>query len=166
MNQAAIRAYIARHVRRRDAVDNLAQEVFVAAFRGFDGYRGDAPLRSWLIGVARRRLYDYLREEMRRRAREADDLGAAIDGWRVERVESDTRSPLDREREAVALAACIRGLAKDKAELVRAHYFRGRSLTDLASALGRKESAVRMTLMRIRQGLRACVRSRLAMEGA
>jgi DNA-directed RNA polymerase specialized sigma24 family protein len=40
-------------------------------------------------------------------------------------------------------------------------YFKARSISDMARALGKREGTVRMTLLRLRQALRACVEKRL-----
>jgi len=47
-----------------DAVPDVAQEVFLAAFRGldgFDGRRADATFRGWLWTIARSRIVEYHR---------------------------------------------------------------------------------------------------------
>ncbi|MBC8354024.1 MAG: sigma-70 family RNA polymerase sigma factor [Planctomycetes bacterium] len=47
-----------------DAVADIAQEVFMAAFRGldgFDGRRADATFRGWLWTIARSRVIDFHR---------------------------------------------------------------------------------------------------------
>jgi RNA polymerase sigma-70 factor, ECF subfamily len=38
----------------RQSADDLAQETFLRAYRGMDSYRGEAPVRSWLLTIARR----------------------------------------------------------------------------------------------------------------
>lgn len=38
----------------RQSADDLAQETFLRAYRGLESYRGDAPVRSWLLTIARR----------------------------------------------------------------------------------------------------------------
>jgi RNA polymerase sigma-70 factor (ECF subfamily) len=47
--------------------DDLAQEAFERALRALPGYRGDAPVRVWLLGIARRTCMDALRRHARRR---------------------------------------------------------------------------------------------------
>jgi RNA polymerase sigma-70 factor (ECF subfamily) len=42
----------------RDTAEDLTQEVFLAAYRGQDGYTGRVPLIAWLLGIARRRWRD------------------------------------------------------------------------------------------------------------
>jgi RNA polymerase sigma-70 factor (ECF subfamily) len=160
-HQAAVRAYAARYVRGRDAIDDLAQEIFLAAHRGLGAYRGEAPFRLWLLGIGRRRVSLHMRDEARWRAHETPGLDAAVARWQAELVDSDEERLAELDREMTALAACLQKLPPDNAEVIRAHYFRAQSLVSIAQRLGKKESAVRMALLRIRQALRACVEQRL-----
>src|SRR6266852_2395730 len=62
--------WVYSYVRRRvmpqtEVAEDLVQEVFVAAWRGLKSYRGDASLRSWLLGIARHKVDDYYRKRLR-----------------------------------------------------------------------------------------------------
>jgi RNA polymerase sigma-70 factor (ECF subfamily) len=59
-------AYV-RHrlIPRADLVDDVVQEVFLAAWENLDRYQGSAPLRHWLMGIARHKVEDYYRTRLR-----------------------------------------------------------------------------------------------------
>ena len=46
-----VHRWMARAVGEQDA-DDLTQEVFLKAYRGLSGFRGDAPPRAWLASIA------------------------------------------------------------------------------------------------------------------
>lgn len=48
---AAVHRWMARAVGEQDA-DDMAQEVFLKAYRGLARFRGDAPPRAWLASIA------------------------------------------------------------------------------------------------------------------
>ena len=48
-------------------VDDLVQDTYVRAFGGLARYRGDAPVRVWLLAIARRVCADHVRRRQRRR---------------------------------------------------------------------------------------------------
>src|SRR6516165_12705768 len=54
-----------RLIPRADLADDLVQEVFLAAWESLDKFRGDAPLRSWLLGIARHKVEDHYRKRLR-----------------------------------------------------------------------------------------------------
>lgn len=163
-HQGAVRGLLARYLRARDAVDDLAQEVFLAALRGIDGYRGDATFRLWLLAIARRHAAGHLRDQIRRRARGANVLELAIMGWHADALERGVVAARDDELWLAALQDCLGRLPAESAALVSAHYFRAESLADIARRHGKREGALRMTLLRIRQALRECVQRRLMVE--
>jgi RNA polymerase sigma-70 factor (ECF subfamily) len=53
LHQASVRAYLAGLIRDAEAVDDVAQEAFLGAYRSLDAYQGDSSFRTWLCGVAR-----------------------------------------------------------------------------------------------------------------
>ena len=54
MHQAVVRAYLGAHVREAEAADDLAQEVFLRAFRRLDAFQlpDSGTMRPWLLGIA------------------------------------------------------------------------------------------------------------------
>ena len=53
-----------RLVPRADLVEDLVQEIVFAAWQALRGFRGDADLRSWVMGIARHKLEDYYRKRI------------------------------------------------------------------------------------------------------
>jgi len=165
LHQSRVRAYLGRYVRDAATVDDLAQEVFLSAFNTLNTYEGSAPLGVWLIGIARHRALQYLREEGRRKTRESGRLQVVLAEWRLEQAETADDDKLSN-REMAALETCVKTLPQHSGKLISDYYFKARNLVDIAKETGRKESTVRMTLLRIRQALRDCIEDRLISGGA
>ena len=155
LHQGRVRAYLRRYVFDADMADDLAQETFLAAYRTLDGRNPAAPLDLWLLGIARNRVLSYLRDASRRRER----LRAALAAWSAERAE---KAGQEREGEIAALRECVRTLPPHSAGLVSDHYERRLSSAEIARRTGKNEGAVRMTLLRVREALKNCLRIRLA----
>jgi RNA polymerase sigma-70 factor (ECF subfamily) len=61
-----IYAYVrSRLFPRHDLVDDLVQEVFLAAWENLEQYRGSSPLPAWLMGIARHKVEDHYRARLR-----------------------------------------------------------------------------------------------------
>src|SRR5215831_2056728 len=59
-------AYVRRRlIPRADLVEDLVQEVFLAAWESLDKFRGDSSLRNWLLGIARHKVEDHYRKRLR-----------------------------------------------------------------------------------------------------
>lgn len=155
LHQGRVRAYLRRYVFDADLADDLAQETFLAAYRGMSSRNPAAPLDLWLLGIARNRVLSHLRDESRRRER----LRAALAAWSAERAEA---AGLEKERETGALRDCLRSLPPHGAEMLADHYERRRSSAEIARRSGKTDGAVRMTLLRLREALKSCVRLRLS----
>ncbi|HLK59790.1 MAG TPA: sigma-70 family RNA polymerase sigma factor [Chthonomonadaceae bacterium] len=65
------RARIVRYLARRvppDVAEELAQDVFLAAYQNFDSFRDHRAIEHWLFRIATNRLTDYYRSRARRAA--------------------------------------------------------------------------------------------------
>jgi RNA polymerase sigma-70 factor len=160
--QAKVRCYLGRFVRGADAVDDLAQETFISAYRSLSSYRQQSSLVLWLLGIARNLALKHLREEQRRRSHEADSLEAAVSRWSQERMLGEDSAEDRHERVVAALRTCIEGLQKHSAGMIRDAYFKNRTAAEIAQETGKTEGAVWVTMMRIRQTLRECIGARIA----
>jgi RNA polymerase sigma-70 factor (ECF subfamily) len=147
----AVYAYVRRRLApRADLVDDVVQEVFLAALGSLASYRGAAPLRSWLLGIARHKVEGYYRERLRSaEPLDGDGQTALVDGdpapdEQVSRVQTEARAHeiLASLPEAYSLVLLWR-------------YWENRSVREMAAATGRTEKAVERLLARARARFRA-----------
>ena len=61
-----IRSYLASRVYVRDDAEDVAQDVFITAFKNLSQFRQDENFRSWLFGIAGNKLLHYYRAKKRR----------------------------------------------------------------------------------------------------
>jgi RNA polymerase sigma-70 factor (ECF subfamily) len=76
-HREALRRFALLQVRDAAAAEDLVQATFLAAVQSIDGYRGDASLRTWLIGILKRKIIDHLRDKARDAIPMADTAAAA-----------------------------------------------------------------------------------------
>jgi RNA polymerase sigma-70 factor, ECF subfamily len=159
-----VRVFLARFVRAPEAVDDLAQEVFLSAYRSLDDFDRRASWQTWLLGIARHRALHYLRGEARRHRREQRRLAEALDEWQRQQAEVEGFALEGVEAEVAALRACLQQLPPASLQVIKDHYYEGHTAEEIAVRLGRKGGAVRMLLLRLRHALRDCIQRRLAGE--
>jgi RNA polymerase sigma-70 factor (ECF subfamily) len=128
--------------------EELTQLTFMDALRHRDSYDGRADSVTWLIAIARNRLLDHLRRqerEERRRlrliVREIAPQDAHDAAWR-------TRD----EREDIVQA--MRGLPATQRAALILHHVDGLPIRDVATAMGRSQTAVESLLSRGRERFR------------
>jgi RNA polymerase sigma-70 factor (ECF subfamily) len=160
----AIRVYLGSHVHDHAALDDLAQDVFLRAFRGLPTLRHAVAFRGWLIGIARNRALEHLRELVRRDVIGRDRFQEMFAQAQVAFLDAEDDEEGQGGIDLVALRRCLGGLPAQSARLVEEHYLKGRSIVSLAAEANRSAGSVRMALLRLRESLRDCIRRRHVSE--
>jgi RNA polymerase sigma-70 factor (ECF subfamily) len=70
-----------RYARRESEVEDIVQEVWLKAFQKLGSFRGDAPFEHWLMRMAVRTCYDFLRSHQRNREDSFSELSEAEEDW-------------------------------------------------------------------------------------
>ena len=70
-----------RYARRESEVEDIVQEVWLKAYQKLAGFRGEAPFEHWLMRLAVRTCYDFLRAHQRNREAVLADLSDAESDW-------------------------------------------------------------------------------------
>jgi RNA polymerase sigma-70 factor (ECF subfamily) len=79
--QPRIFAMARRYARRESEVEDIVQEVFIKAFQKLGGFRGEAPFDHWLMRLAVRTCYDFLRAHQRNRETSFTELSQPETDW-------------------------------------------------------------------------------------
>jgi RNA polymerase sigma-70 factor (ECF subfamily) len=77
-----------RYARRESEVEDIVQEVWVKAFQKLAGFRSEAPFEHWLMRLAVRTCYDFLRSHQRNRETTFSELSEPETDW-LERFVGD-----------------------------------------------------------------------------
>lgn len=70
-----------RYARRESEVEDIVQEVWLKAFQKLGSFRGDAPFEHWLMRMAVRTCYDFLRQHQRNREDPFPELTESTEDW-------------------------------------------------------------------------------------
>lgn len=73
--QGRVFATARRYSRNESEVEDIVQEVLIKAFQKLSSYRGDAPFEHWLMRLAVRTCYDFLRRRRRSRESSFSEIG-------------------------------------------------------------------------------------------
>lgn len=151
-----VRACLAVRLSSTHDAEDLAQEVFLIAFRKVAQYDPERPLGPWLRGIAMNLLRNYRRKL---RALPVRDL-EALAQLAQERIEQ-SHAHHGEESWLSALEHCLEKLDHPARQLLSWRYAEGMSLAELVRRLQRKHSAVTMWLYRTRLTLRECIERKL-----
>ena len=136
-----------------DWVDDLAQEVFLVAWRERDSFDSQRDLGKWLRGIARNLVRNELRKDQRRKRILHEGLSELL----VRSMQSEREVANLEQYRMSALRDCVEQLAPKSRQIVAGRYSDGWKAPDLADHLGMTAGAVRQALMRIRKQLKQCI---------
>ncbi|TWU56446.1 ECF RNA polymerase sigma factor SigW [Rubripirellula tenax] len=160
-HQAAIRAFLVSRINDPFEAHDLAQNVFLIAFRKLAKIDATRPIRPWLLGIAA--------NEIRNHRRKRGDIPVGSHAEIAQLLEAEIESGnADWDDGAVfeALDRCLTRLGDRARELLRLRYEEGMDLVEIRSALGGKHSTITMKLHRLREQLRACIERQLEKEAS
>jgi len=151
-----LRSYLASQVHHMDDVDDLAQEVLLAALESLPTFRRGDDFGTWLRGIARNKLLTYYRSTARRtRAMQRFQESVA------RLIEDDLgRASADRSDVIERLLACIARLPERLRRVVRAG-LNGSKPAELAGELSTTVGVIYNLHYRANQLLRECLKKGL-----
>ncbi len=143
-------------VRDVAASEEIAQDVYLAAWRGLGTLRNPDSFLPWLRQLTRNQATEHLRRFGRRDKKHVlDDALAGV----VDPKAQPLQSLIEREDQA-HLSEAIDQLPDDAREVVILYYREGQSVAQVAELLGLSEAAIKKRLSRARETLRESVLQR------
>lgn len=137
--------------------EEVAQEVFLAAWLGLAKFRYEAAPETWLLAIAKHKCMQVLRNSRRREEivrvfMEEIRINTHPDPNQTEAEEAHTRERRDR------LARGLNLLKDEERILVNLRYAKGIAISEITELLGKSEAAVRKRLLRALQRVREAMR--------
>ncbi len=159
-----------RQIRQTEVAEDLVQETLLAAWRGRAKYAGYAQERSWLTGILKRKMIDWLRATVRERAHRVS-LVSETDAWAERRFDSAGRwaktvepwmseppeSELQRQEFWQVFQTCSDKLPTRLRQVVALWYLEDRPHQEVCEMLGVTPANVWVSLHRARLRLWNCL---------
>lgn len=140
-----VRAYMFCASENWADADELTQDVYLRAFRGWNQFNGKSSRQAWLFGIAKRTRIDWFRKKRR------ENLVASLDNQEnFEKVNSASTDVDDIEK----VWNAVRELDDEQSQIVHLRFAAGLSYAQIAQALGIPVGTVRSRLHRGLKGIR------------
>ena len=159
-----LRAFIAAFCPSAALIDDLAQETYIRAWERLPAYEHQGRFLAWLRGIAR----NVVLEEFRRSRREARAAHVSLETLLEREIEHGAREPGSAAMMGTkvgSLVECLESVSSDSRRLLKEFYVAGRTSEEIAGALRRTASWVRVTILRLRRKLVECVEAKLDAGG-
>lgn len=146
-----------RYARRESEVEDIVQEVWSKAFQKLTSFRGDAPFEHWLMRLAVRTCYDFLREHQRSRETSFAELSDGEEDW-LERFAAGPEGANDESDAARQLIERVLGMLSPAARLVITLLeIEDRPVKEIAELTGWSVPLVKVRAFRARAEMRKCL---------
>lgn len=149
----SMRVFLGTQLFHIEELDDLAQEVFIAAYRGLPTFERDADFGRWLRGIARNKLYHYFERTKRRKSALEifrSEVSALLDG------ELERSAACTDESQVQALLQCITKLPERMKVVVR-NWLDGQKVAALVDELKLSAANIYQIQHRATQQLRKCI---------
>ncbi|HWF19257.1 MAG TPA: RNA polymerase sigma factor [Verrucomicrobiae bacterium] len=152
-----------RYARRESEIEDIVQEVWLKSFQKLASFRGEAPFEHWLMRLAVRTCYDFLRGHQRNRETAFSEMTDTEEDW-LERF-------VTHPEEAAESAAAARQLVERVLEqlspparlIITLLEIEDRSIKEIAQLTGWSVPLVKVRAFRARAEMKKCL-ARLAKD--
>jgi RNA polymerase sigma-70 factor (ECF subfamily) len=153
--QPRIFATARRYARRESEIEDIVQEVFLKAFSKLNTFRGESPFEHWLMRLAVRTCYDFLREHQRNREQSFSEV-TEEESQVLEKITSG--HDLHGEESAAAARAVIHKLLEhlspESRLIIQLLEIEEKSLKEIAQVTGWSIPMIKVRAFRARGSMR------------
>ena len=142
---------ILRILKRREVAEEVAQDVFIKAYRTLRSFKGNSKFSTWLYTIAYRSAID----EARKKKYPIDTLDAENSALQI--ADTYDQSPVVKTQQSSlknVLEEQIQQLKTEDAAVVTLHYLQEKSVKEVAEITGLSLSNVKVKLYRSREFLK------------
>lgn len=159
-HQAALHSYIISLMPGMDGVDDVLQETNMVLWEKRSSFQPGTNFRAWACTIARYKVMGHRKK--------LANLGVPLfDDDLAEQLAAECEAePEELEERKNALRKCLGRLGKEERRLIEHRYFSGAPLENFAKECGRGVDSLRVSLFRIRAGLKKCITSELNIREA
>jgi RNA polymerase sigma-70 factor (ECF subfamily) len=152
-----------RYARRENEVQDIAQEIWLKAYQKLASFRGEAPFEHWLMRLAVRTCYDFLRAHQRNRESSFSDLTEPEADWLDRFVADPDAAPEDADAARLLVKRVLEELSPPARLIITLLEIEDRTVKEIAQLTGWSVPLVKVRAFRARAEMRKIL-ARLARD--
>jgi len=152
---------VLRFTENREDAEEIAQDVFVKAYRSLADFRGDSKFSTWLFTITRTTCLSFLRKKKL----DTQSLDNERTGLQVENRESAFNADVvEQKSRHIMLNQAISMLSVDDAQVLNLFYKAEQTLEEIGKIMRLDPNTVKVKLHRARQRLKEKMEKHFAYE--
>jgi RNA polymerase sigma factor (sigma-70 family) len=160
--QQYVFSLVMRFVNNREQAEELAQDVFVKAYRYLADFKGESKFSTWLYTIVNTTCLSYLRKKKEQSISLDNDNILAVAGNKANNESAYGRLEHKTQKEMINYA--IKQLPEADARLITLFYQAEQSIEEIGIILGIDANNVKVKLFRARQKLREIMERKYSRE--
>jgi RNA polymerase sigma factor (sigma-70 family) len=152
---------VLRFVKSREDAEEVAQDIFVKAYRSLADFKGNSKFSTWLYTVTTTTCITFLRKKrIETHSLDNEKVFAVADN-----IDSGTSAnQIEQKSRANMVNAAIQLLSPDDAQIITLFYKGEQTLEEIAQILGKEPNAVKVQLHRARTRLKEKMQKHFSAE--
>jgi RNA polymerase sigma-70 factor, ECF subfamily len=143
-----------RYARRESEIEDIAQEVWLKAFSKLHSFRGEAPFEHWLMRMAVRTCYDFLRGHQRNRESAFSELSEPEGDWLERFVTAPETASDNADAAKLLIGRVLEKLSPPARLVITLLEIEDRSVKEIAGLTGWSVPLVKVRAFRARSEMR------------
>ena len=143
-----------RYARRESEVEDIVQEVWLKAFQKLSSFRGEAPFEHWLMRLAVRTCYDFLRGHQRNRETTFSELTEPEYDWLERFVQQPEAAAENAEAARMLVERLLEQLSPPACLIITLLEIEDRSVKEISKLTGWSVPLVKVRAFRARAEMR------------
>lgn len=152
--QPRIFATARKYARRESEIEDIVQEVFIKAFQKLHTYRAEAPFEHWLMRMAVRTCYDFLRSHQKNRESHFSEITEEDSSFLDHYVSDPNPTPDDADAAKALIHRMLEQLSAPARMVITLQEIEGKSVKEIAALTGWSVSLVKVRAFRARKEMR------------
>ena len=144
-----------RYARREDEIQDVVQEIWLKAYQRLGSFRGEAPFEHWLMRLAVRTCYDFLRGHQRNRESSFTELSDAENEWLDRFMAAPEDAPEDADAARKLVLRVLEELSPDARLIITLLEIEDRSVKEISELTGWSPTLVKVRAFRARAKMRS-----------
>jgi RNA polymerase sigma-70 factor, ECF subfamily len=156
-HQPRLFATARRYARREDEVADIVQEILLKAFTKLASWRADAPFEHWLMRLAVRTCFDFLRGHQRNREQVFAELTHEEEDWLERHAGSSDAARDDEDAARTLVQKAFEALSPANRLVLTLLELEDRTVKEISSLTGWSVPLVKVRAFRARAELRKVI---------
>jgi RNA polymerase sigma-70 factor (ECF subfamily) len=160
-HKAFVFTLVLRYIKSREDAEEVAQDVFIKAYRALADFKGASKFSTWLYTIVNTSCISFLRKrKLETHSLDNEKLFESIEN----RDSGMNANQIEQKSKLAMVTGAIKLLNPDDAEIITLFYKGEQSLEEIAQVLGIEANAVKVRLHRARTRLKEKMQKHFAAE--